>query len=113
MRGLQLNGPVLLRASALAVLMTGASLFSGDRAQAADFFKGESVYRQYCQSCHGANGRGVIGGAPNFARGQGLMKPDALLYDTILKGRNAMPAFRGVLTEEEFYDVITYIRSFL
>ena len=36
-----------------------------------------------------------------------------LVYDTILKGKNAMPAFRGVLTEEEFYDVITYIRSFL
>ena len=55
----------------------------------------------------------MIGGAPNFTRGQGLMKPDALLYDTILKGKNAMPAFRGVLTEEQFYDVITYIRSFL
>ena len=90
---------------ACTVLSTGS--------HAADFFKGETIYKQYCKSCHGARGQGVIGGAPNFTRGQGLMKPDALLYDTILKGKNAMPAFRGVLTEEQFYDVITYIRSFL
>ncbi len=100
------------RPAIAACLLAGAFMASGT-ARAADFFKGESIYRQYCENCHGARGQGVIGGAPNFARGQGLMKPDALLYDTILKGKNAMPAFRGVLTEEEFYDVITYIRSFL
>jgi len=79
---------------------------------AANFFSGELIYQKYCQSCHGVKGKGGIGGAPNFARGQGLMKPDAYLYDTIDMGKNAMPAFRGVLKEEEFYDVITYIRSF-
>ena len=82
-------------------------------ANAGNFFNGESLYKTYCQSCHGNRGQGMIGGAPNFARGQGLMKPDAMLYDTIDHGRNAMPSFRGVLKEEEFFDVITYIRSFL
>ena len=100
------------RSAVLTCLLTGGCMLSG-AAGAADFFKGETIYKKYCENCHGARGQGVIGGAPNFARGQGLMKPDALLYDTIVKGRNAMPAFRGVLTEEEFYDVITYIRSFL
>ena len=83
-----------------------------DSACAGNYFSGESVYQKYCQSCHGNRGQGVIGGAPNFARGQGLMKPDAGLYDIIYGGRNAMPAFRGVLKEEEYYDVIAYIRSF-
>ena len=89
-----------------------AGLTTGNIALAGDFFKGEKIYKTYCQNCHGANGQGMIGGAPNFTRGQGLMKPDALIYETIVAGRNAMPAFRGVLKEEEFFDVITYLRSF-
>ena len=112
MRCLEKHSPSPVRISLITAALIAAST-AAPGVQAADFFKGETIYKQYCQSCHGARGQGVIGGAPNFARGQGLMKPDALLYDTILKGRNAMPAFRGVLTEEEFYDVITYIRSFL
>lgn len=112
MRGLHLNMPVLLHAGLITALFAAGCLTSRTL-NAADFFKGETIYKKYCQSCHGTRGEGVIGGAPNFARGQGLMKPDAMLYDTILKGKNAMPAFRGVLTEEEYYDVITYLRSFL
>ena len=90
----------------IAATITSGGLF------AADFFNGENIYRKYCQACHGIKGQGVIGGAPNFSRGQGLMKPDIDLYRTINEGRNAMPAFRGVLKEEEFYDVIAYLRSF-
>ena len=97
--------------TSIIVLVTSTPVLSNN-SQAANFFNGESIYRKYCQSCHGEKGHGIIGGAPNFARGQGLMKPDARLYETIDSGRNAMPAFRGVLKEEEFYDVITYIRSF-
>ena len=96
-------------------LVTGlmsAVMIAGNNADAGNFFSGEKIYKQYCQSCHGVKGQGGVSGAPNFARGQGLMKPDASLYHVIDSGRNAMPAFRGVLKEEDFYDVITYIRSF-
>jgi len=101
----------LLQLSLLAIAFIGSSVISSNT-QAASFFNGEKIYQKYCQSCHGIKGRGGIGGAPNFARGQSLMKPDAYLYDTINGGKNAMPAYRGVLKEEEFYDVITYLRSF-
>jgi mono/diheme cytochrome c family protein len=101
----------VLRGCLIASIVTSTAAFSGN-ADAGNFFNGESLYKKYCQSCHGNRGQGMIGGAPNFARGQGLMKPDALLYETIDRGKNAMPAFRGVLKEEEFYDVITYIRTF-
>lgn len=101
----------LLQLSLLAIAFIGSSVISSNT-QAADFFNGEKIYQKYCQSCHGVKGQGGIGGAPNFARGQSLMKPDAYLYDTINSGKNAMPAYRGVLKEEEFYDVITYLRSF-
>jgi cytochrome c6 len=96
----------------LTVTVLIASVVISSNIQAANFFNGEKVYQKYCQSCHGVKGQGGIGAAPNFARGRSLMKPDAYLYDTINRGKNAMPAYRGVLKEEEFYDVITYLRSF-
>ena len=96
----------------VSVCIYTASAATAGHATAADFFNGEKIYKKYCPTCHGNKGQGGIGGAPNFSRGMGLMKPDFDLYNTIQSGRNAMPAFRGVLKEEEFYDVIAYIRSF-
>jgi cytochrome c6 len=81
-------------------------------AQAGDFFKGQTIYVSYCQACHGSNGRGTLAGAPDFRRGHALMKPDAQLYETILNGRNTMPGFRGVLKNDDMYNVISYLRSF-
>ena len=104
--GLSTTSPMI----SLAVL--AGLLASSHQASAADFFNGETVYRTYCESCHGPRGRGLIGNAPNFAHGQGLMKPDASLYEVIKDGKNSMPAFRGVLKSEEYFDVISYIRSF-
>lgn len=101
----------LLRITLLASVLAANAVISS-YSHAADFFNGEKIYQKYCQSCHGVKGQGGIGGAPNFARGQGLMQADRNLYLTIDRGRNAMPAFRGVLKEEEYFDVITYIRSF-
>lgn len=87
------------------------SLISIETALAADYFNGKVIYGKYCQGCHGSSGLGGIAGAPNFQRGQRLMKPDASLFITIDTGKNAMPAFRGVLENDEIYDAITYIRS--
>lgn len=81
-------------------------------AHAGDYFKGKTIYTTYCQNCHGSAGNGELGGAPKFNRGQGLMKPDAQLFDSIISGRNTMPGFQGILKDEEIYDVISYIRNF-
>ena len=40
------------------------------------------------------------------------MQPDASIYEVIKDGKNSMPAFRGVLKTDEYFDVISYIRSF-
>ena len=79
---------------------------------AADVFKGKTVYETYCQACHGPSGRGAMAGTPNFTRGQQLMRSDLSLFASISTGKNAMPGFQGVLTENEILDVITYIRTF-
>ena len=112
MLSLRVETFTLVRFCVITCLVAACFVISNN-SHAADFFKGETLYKTYCQSCHGTSGQGVIGGAPNFARGQGLMKPDASLYDVIVNGKNAMPAYRGVLKEEEFFDVIAYLRSFL
>ena len=79
---------------------------------AADVFKGKTVYETYCEGCHGRGGRGEMAGTPNFSRGQQLIRTDLSLFAAISSGKNAMPGFQGILTENEILDVITYIRTF-
>lgn len=80
-------------------------------ASAADVFNGRSVYRTYCENCHGNNGQGKMTGVPNFTRGQTLMRSDLSIFDSIRSGKNAMPGFLGVLDQQEILDVIAYIRT--
>lgn len=80
-------------------------------AQAADVFNGKKIYLSYCESCHGPNGQGQITGVPNFTRGQTLMRSDLAIFESVRSGKNAMPAFWGVLEEQEILDVIAYIRT--
>lgn len=80
--------------------------------QAADVFNGKKLYQTYCEACHGSSGQGEMPGTPNFTRGQGLLQPDTALLNVINGGRNAMPAFQGILDHFETLDVITYLRTF-
>ena len=87
------------------------ALASATTAAAADLHNGRQVYRAYCASCHGPTGVAVMPGAPNFARGDRLIQPDAGLLASIRGGRNAMPAFAGVLRDREILDVIAFLRT--
>lgn len=51
-------------------------------------------------------------GAPSFDRGDGLLRPDFTLLASIRAGKNAMPAFRGILSDRDIMDVIAYLRTF-
>lgn len=95
----------------LVVFLLILGLFSPTTVLAGDVFKGEALYQTHCELCHGANGRPVTPDAPNFTRGDGLIKPDAALSKTIRFGKNAMPSFEGVLSEKEIFDVISYLRT--
>lgn len=79
---------------------------------AADVNNGKQIYQTYCEACHGSSGQGDMPGTPNFTRGQGLLQPDLALLNIINDGRNAMPAFQGILDHYETLDVITYLRTF-
>lgn len=78
---------------------------------AADFFEGKRVYSRHCVGCHGPDGGGEAAGTPDFRYGNRLMQPDTTLFRTINDGRGGMPAFRGILSEQQILDVISYMRS--
>ena len=86
-------------------------LFSIGTGHAADINNGRTIYQRHCAMCHGANGSPGMAGAADFRRGQGLMQSERALYKRIEQGDKACPAYRGILSEQEIYDVIAYIRT--
>jgi len=78
---------------------------------AADVISGQRLYLLHCASCHGQNGRAVMPNAPSFDRGERLMQPDNALWSSIRRGRLAMPAYAGVLSDREIFDVVAYLRT--
>lgn len=80
---------------------------------AADVHKGGQLYARHCAGCHGAAGVPVTPGAPNFTRPESVMRSDAALAAAIRNGKMSMPGFRGILKDNEVYDVIAYLRTLL
>lgn len=80
-------------------------------AHAADVIKGSQVYARHCAACHGPNGTSVMPAAPHLVRGEGLMQPDMALLASLKAGKNAMPAYIGILSDAEILDVIAYSRT--
>ena len=72
---------------------------------------GERTYLMYCTSCHGYNGQGNNGLGADFVNDKTrLAKPDAELINDIRNGEGRMPAWRGILSDQEIRDVLAYIR---
>lgn len=103
----------LLRLSRVLATLAVAAVAAGYSSEllAADSIKGRQIYGSYCASCHGATGRSVMPGAPNLDRGDALFRPDAVLLASIRAGKNAMPAFQGMLSDRDIMDVIAYVRT--
>jgi mono/diheme cytochrome c family protein len=80
-------------------------------AMAADPSKGRALYMTHCQNCHGVDGRGQLPGMPNFARGEGLFKPDLELVHSIKSGNGVMPAYQGMFTDNELLDLVAFLRT--
>jgi mono/diheme cytochrome c family protein len=77
------------------------------------------LYRQYCLTCHGADGRGLQMKASmptlqDFTnRAWQEEVSNARMLVSILDGRGTlMPAFRGRVTEEQAQDLVAYVRAF-
>ena len=87
------------------------ALATSTQLAASDLASGGKLYRIHCAKCHGANGKSVMAGAPDFNRPGSLLQSERSLLTRIQSGKRACPAYRGILSEQEIFDVIAYIRS--
>ncbi|HZP86015.1 MAG TPA: cytochrome c [Burkholderiales bacterium] len=79
-------------------------------ALSADIEHGRQIYATYCANCHGVRGVPVMPGAPDFTRPETLLQPDPVLVNKVKAGKNAMPAFQGLLRDRDLFDVVAYLR---
>lgn len=102
-----------MRSAALLIVLLGApGLLVPPPAEAADMRNGGRLYALHCAGCHGANGQSAaMPEAPNFARGERLMKSDVALLGAMRVGRGAMPGYAGILSDREILDVVAFLRS--
>ena len=93
--------------------------------------QGKAIYADHCAACHGVNlegqpnwrGRnpdGRLPAPPHDPSGHTWHHPDQMLFAVTKYGPQAtagpeyesdMPAFEGVLSDQEIIDVLTYIKS--
>lgn len=92
---------------------TGIILFlvTAPCAEAADIFRGQTIYETHCANCHGADGAPLVPGSPDFAMGDGLDRPDFELIHTVKAGSNLMPGYDSIISDREILDAIAYIRT--
>lgn len=71
---------------------------------------GEAVFSANCAACHGSGLEGLVGPALGPGSDASTLS-DADLTATITGGRNAMPAFGGVLEADDIAAVVAYLRD--
>jgi len=101
-----------MKAGKTLMVALGVFLIWANYGLAADMQKGRQVYDIHCIACHGEGGIPSDPLVPSFADGDLLYLMDSDLLHRIRDGKDTMPAFRGILRDEEIRDVITYLRSF-
>lgn len=92
---------------------------------AKDVAQGRVIYSQYCASCHGTELEGVpnwkitqpdgtLQPPPHDSSGHTWHHPDTLLLQIISEGglpeNGNMPAFDGILSEDEMRAALTFIK---
>ncbi|MGF1591012.1 MAG: cytochrome c6 PetJ [Pleurocapsa sp.] len=99
--------------STLLVFLTAAMFTLTTPALAGDAANGAKIFSANCAACH-AGGRNVINGAKTLQKDAlekyEMNSVDAITYQ-ILNGKNAMPAFKGRLSDTQIDDVATYVLS--
>ncbi|MBE0648207.1 MAG: c-type cytochrome [Bacteroidales bacterium] len=90
---------------------TAPFLFTAESVQ-----KGADLFMKNCQSCHGNPGKANYAnmdpspGDPASEKFQKLTDGD--MFYKITNGRGTMPQFKMILSEEDRWDLVSYIRSF-
>jgi mono/diheme cytochrome c family protein len=74
---------------------------------------GKTLYdKQGCVACHGNNARGAVG--PDLTDDEWLRAPsDEMIFNVIKNGRSGtlMSPFRDVMSDEQIWKLVTYLRD--
>lgn len=97
----------LMLVVAFATFAFTGTAFAGDAA------KGAQIFSANCAACH-AGGKNVVNPAKTLQKADldkyGMSSVDAIVTQ-VTKGKNAMPAFAGRLSDEDIENVATYVLS--
>ncbi|MDP1621465.1 MAG: cytochrome c [Bacteroidales bacterium] len=78
--------------------------------------QGEQIYLKNCQSCHGLMGKDnwakLTPPPGDLSKELAQKQPDGELFYRITVGKAPMPEFRNILSEDERWWVIAYMRSY-
>ena len=79
---------------------------------------GKKIYERQCQACHGVKGKGDGPAAVHLEKRPGnLSNPelwqqsDGALFWKVNEGHRPMPTFKNVMSDEERWPVINYVRT--
>lgn len=104
-----------ISAAVATIGIVGAVGARPDADAAGDAIRGKLVYEKNCQGCHGKTGKGVGGATPNLGDSKRMATlTDQHLFDAVTNGRpgTGMPAWGSVLTEQDRWSVVSYLRTF-
>jgi len=77
---------------------------------AADAEKGAQTFLKFCAGCHGFDGEANYENAPSFSLGDRMQKDDRELLQSVLNGKNNMPAWRDKLPVQDLRNAVAYLR---
>ncbi len=119
----------------IAVLALCAPAHADHELEGRDLMRGEILYQDNCAACHGANlagqpdwqtpnSDGTLPAPPHDVTGHTWHHDNVLLFDYVKLGgqgalaargitdfQSGMPAFDGVITDEDIWDILGFIRS--
>ena len=78
--------------------------------------EGERLYTVNCQSCHGNPGKGnyiALQPSPGDPATEKIQRNlDGEIFHKVVAGRGQMPSFRSVLSTDDIWKIVSYLRSF-
>lgn len=77
----------------------------GNKTTSAASGSGEAVYKKYCVTCHGMDGKLGLNGSKDLTISK-LTAAERIVQVT--KGKNTMAPFEGILSPEEIKAVVAY-----
>lgn len=111
-RPLALLGPIALLLYAAATpeaAPAGTAPQAEPPPSAAQFTAGKQLFQNRCARCHGWNMVNL--GSFSFDLRKFPRTDRARFFNSVTNGKNAMPAWKGVLSNEDIENVWAYVRS--